>query len=127
MEKVECKKRLLEILEYFSITKAEFCRRTGIGNSAMSRYINGDRLPRQDKVAVIAETFNLDPAWIMGFDVPMFNTHTIEYENQKNDFNRRMGFFIRGLSNAGKKELINYAEYLYKSETERKGDGDNVE
>ncbi len=36
--------------------------------SALSNYLNGDRVPRQDKIAMIADAFGIDPAWLMGYD-----------------------------------------------------------
>lgn len=46
-------------------------RKTGIEKSAISHYINGHREPRQDKIIAIANAYNLNPAWLMGLDVPM--------------------------------------------------------
>lgn len=63
--------RLKELLEIYGLTQREFCERTGLNKSVVSLYVNGRREPMQDNIATIAKTFNVDPAWIMGFDVPM--------------------------------------------------------
>lgn len=65
------KERIKEILNYYQITQAEFCKRSGIKSSALSNYLKGEREPRQDKISMIADAFGLDPAWVMGYDVPM--------------------------------------------------------
>ena len=63
--------RLLEIMREFDVNQEEIARRTKITKSAISNYVIGKREPRQDKVGAIAEAFGVDPAWLMGYDVPM--------------------------------------------------------
>ena len=63
--------RIREILNHFQINQTEFCKRTGVQKSALSNYLNGNRLPRQDQLFKIAEAFNISAAWLMGYDVPM--------------------------------------------------------
>ncbi len=58
----------------FEISQQEICDRTGIGKSTMSMYMNGKHIPRQDKISVIADAFGIDPAWLMGYDVPLRRT-----------------------------------------------------
>ena len=65
------KERIKELLSVYGISQAEFCKRTGIKSSALSNYLKGTREPRQDKIAQIADTFGIDPAWLMGYDVSM--------------------------------------------------------
>ena len=66
-------KRLVELMEYYKINQTELCRRTGLQKSALSNYLNGDREPRQNQISLIADPFNINPAWLMGYDAPMFN------------------------------------------------------
>lgn len=63
--------RLHELLRVKEMTATELCNKTGISPPVMSRYINGNREPRQDKLAIIAEVCNVSPAWLLGFDCPM--------------------------------------------------------
>ena len=65
------KERLQALLDYYGYTQSYFCKRTGITTSALSNYLHGSREPRQDKIVAIADTFGIDPAWLMGYDVPM--------------------------------------------------------
>lgn len=68
--------RLKELMDLLEINQTEFCKRTGLNKSALSNYLNGDRVPRQDKIAMIADAFGIDPAWLMGYDtVPYAMPH----------------------------------------------------
>lgn len=70
------KDRLTELMDFYGIRQVDICERTGIPTSAMSQYVSGARVPRQDKVAIISDAYGIDPAWLMGYDVPMFRkTH----------------------------------------------------
>lgn len=64
--------RLVELMNYFGIKQSDLCKRTGLPKSAISMYVSGQRKPRQDKLTAIADAYNVDEAWLMGYDVPMF-------------------------------------------------------
>ena len=66
------KQRINELMSYFGLNQTELCRKTGLQKSALSNYLNGDREPRQNQISLIADPFGVNPAWIMGYDVPMF-------------------------------------------------------
>lgn len=66
-----CAKRIRKALSIRNMTQSELCRRTKIATSAMSEYIKGLYDPKQDKIYIMAEALNVDPVWLMGFDVPM--------------------------------------------------------
>lgn len=67
----DSKHRLQELLDYLGMKPADFCKRCGLNKSALSNYLNGDRKPRQDKLALVSDAFGVSPAWLMGYDVPM--------------------------------------------------------
>ena len=60
--------RLTEIMAKYDIGVRELSRRTGIHASDISHYRNGDYVPKQDKVYLIAKALNVSPGWLMGFD-----------------------------------------------------------
>lgn len=74
--KSNSKERLNELMNYFGIKQSDLSKRTGLPKSAISMYASGNRQPRQDKLTIIAETYGVDEAWLMGYDVPMFKTET---------------------------------------------------
>jgi transcriptional regulator with XRE-family HTH domain len=51
--------------------QSELCEKTGIPKSALSEYISGAYEPKQDRLFLMAQALNVDPVWLMGFDVPM--------------------------------------------------------
>jgi transcriptional regulator with XRE-family HTH domain len=63
--------RIKRALTIRNMTQSELCRRTKIATSAMSEYIKGLYEPKQDKVLIMSEALNVDPVWLMGFDIPM--------------------------------------------------------
>lgn len=77
--------RLKELMKMFDLKQADICDRTGIDKSVISLYVNGNRVPRQDKLSIIADAYNIDPTWLMGYDVPMArktdNIRDIEISN----------------------------------------------
>jgi hypothetical protein len=41
-------------------------------------------MPRQDQIDAMTRPFNINPAWLMGYDVPMFNDpDKIIYSNEE--------------------------------------------
>ena len=76
-----CAKRLRTALSIRNMTQSELCRRTKIATSAMSEYLSGLYDPKQDKIYIMSQALNVDPVWLMGFDVPM------EPENKKSSPN----------------------------------------
>ena len=65
-------KRIMELMDYYHISQTELCRRTGVQKSALSNYLSGVREPRQNQISLIADPFNINPSWLMGYDAPMF-------------------------------------------------------
>ncbi len=66
-----CANRIRKALSIRNMTQSELCRRTKIATSAMSEYLRGLYDPKQDKIYIMSEALNVDPVWLMGFDVPM--------------------------------------------------------
>ena len=69
--KESCASRLKKALSIRNMTQAELCEKTKIPKSALSEYIKGLYEPKQDRVILLSEALNVDPVWLMGFDVPM--------------------------------------------------------
>ena len=69
--------RLQELMDIKNINQADLCQRTGIPKSSMSMYLSGERSPRQNRLSQIAESLNISEAWLMGYDVPMERTDSL--------------------------------------------------
>ena len=66
-----CSVRIRKALSIRNMKQAELCAKTEISKSSLSEYMSGKYVPRQDKTYIIAQALNVDPVWLMGYDVPM--------------------------------------------------------
>lgn len=64
----EFKSRLKEAMEHYGISQAELAKKSGLWPSAISDYLNGKYLAKQDKVDILAKALNVSPIWLMGID-----------------------------------------------------------
>ena len=62
--------RLLKAISEKNMTASELSRATGIDKAALSNYLNGKYIPKQDKCYLIARALNVDPGWLMTGDEP---------------------------------------------------------
>lgn len=62
--------RLRTILDETGIRQTDLCEKAGIGKSAMSQYLHGAFVPKQQKLSAIAEALNVSEGWLLGYDVP---------------------------------------------------------
>ena len=63
--------RLREAMYIRRLNQTDLHLRTGIGKSSISTYLKGDYKAKQDKVDLLAKVLSVNPAWLMGYDVPM--------------------------------------------------------
>lgn len=52
-------------------SQQRFADKSGIGKSSVSQYVNGSNVPGNLTAEKIGRAFDVNPAWVMGFDVPM--------------------------------------------------------
>lgn len=70
--------RLAELMTTLNINQADLCKRTGIKKASMSNYVNGNREPNRTALFQLSEPFGINPAWLMGYDVPMYLSDKIK-------------------------------------------------
>ena len=63
--------RIKDAINRTHISAAELSRRSGVGKSAISHYINGRYCPHNDNAYKLAQVLGVNPSWLMGFNVPM--------------------------------------------------------
>lgn len=79
------KDRFNRALLMCNMTAADLSRKTGISESTLSQYKSGYAKPKDERLVKIANALGVDPAWLMGLDVPMrpsdvhSNVHTEGY------------------------------------------------
>ena len=66
-----CSVRIRKALSIRNMRQSDLCEKVGISKSTLSEYLSGRYLPRQDKTFLLAQALNVDPVWLMGYDVPM--------------------------------------------------------
>lgn len=69
-------KRLRYAMDALGISQQELANRAGVGKSSISHYINGTNEPGNKAAYKLASVLKVDPAWLMGFDVPVVSEDT---------------------------------------------------
>lgn len=67
----EFRYRLEKALTYRNIKPSELAQKTRISEATISQYRSGYSKPKDARLVQIANVLNVDPAWLMGIDVPM--------------------------------------------------------
>lgn len=71
MKKSDFASRLSQALEARGMKAADLSKKTKVAEGTISCYINGRYEAKQNRVQVFAEVLDVNPAWLMGYDVPM--------------------------------------------------------
>lgn len=100
--------RLQEIMEVYGLKQSDVAVRTGISKATISHYVRGTREPRQDNITLICEAFNVDPAWMMGHDVPMRKPSPDEAASLDAEISKKM----MKLSDEKKRIVLNLIDSL---------------
>ena len=66
-----CNIRIKKALSIRNIKQADLCAKANISKSTLSEYLKGKYEPKQDKIFMLSQALNVDPVWLMGYDVPM--------------------------------------------------------
>lgn len=74
------KDRLNEALQKRKMTAAELAIKTGINKSSISRYLSGENIPRSLAIGKMAKALDVNPAWVLGYEVSMDNAVEAEAE-----------------------------------------------
>lgn len=75
VQKKRFSSRLKTALFIRGMTQTDLKEKTKLGKSAISQYVNGLIIPKPDKLNLIADALDINPAWLNGYDVPM-DIHT---------------------------------------------------
>ena len=66
-----CSQRISKALSIRGMKQMELCTLAKIPKSSLSLYLSGAYEPKQDRLYDMAQVLDVDPVWLMGFDVPM--------------------------------------------------------
>lgn len=88
--------RLSKIMSIRNIKPIDLSNKTGIAKSQISHWLAGTYKAKQDSLTILAEFFDVDETWLMGFDVPMKSRKkSLSKEEEQEllkDFLTRKGF-----------------------------------
>lgn len=83
MKYLDTANRINEALGESGLTAQELANKTGLNKASISQYRNGTHKPSNKTAAIIGEVLDVNPLWLMGFDVqkkePLFYKKTKDY------------------------------------------------
>lgn len=80
MKKATTAERLAEYMDLYNVRQVDILNKAKpytveygvkLNKNDLSQYVSGRVEPGQEKVFILSKALNVDPAWIMGLDVPM--------------------------------------------------------
>ena len=78
-----CMRRIKQLIDdYCDGSQQRFVEKTGLNKGSVSQYVNGKNIPSEANAQKIADAFNIDATWIMGYDVipPGIEVSTEDHE-----------------------------------------------
>lgn len=82
MEKKSCAERIQKAMELRNLKQVDLINMTGIKKSALSQYVSGKILPRQNNIYKLAKALNVNEAWLMGYDVDINRVSNISEDER---------------------------------------------
>ena len=98
--------RLSYAIKIKDIRPVDISKTTGISKTNLSCYMSGKYEAKQDGVELLAEALNVNPVWLMGYDVPMDRN----YEKDK--------IIEINVINLTTNEIINKIPFIYRTDVE---------
>ena len=71
MERIPIAIRLKEAMELKGFRQVDLVKKTQINKALISRYLSNQVEPQTDNIYLMAQALNVNPAWLMGLNVPM--------------------------------------------------------
>lgn len=65
------KNRLNLAIKIFGLKQVDIVKKTGIDKTLLNKYISGNSNASQKKISLLANFFNVNPLWLMGYNVPL--------------------------------------------------------
>lgn len=119
-------KRLRLALSNKNMKPQELSDKSGVNKASVSQYVNGSHKPSNISAGKMADILDVDPLWLMGFDVPM--KRQVSDEDIGNAFaNDNLFEVIDNISALSPQEKNHFTNYLQLLEINRKKADDYVE
>lgn len=78
--------RLTKAIQLKNIKPIELAEKTGIDKSKISSYMSGRYKAKQDGIHKLSKVLSIDPAWLMGYDVPMERTLSVAEKSEEYNY-----------------------------------------
>lgn len=115
-EKTISQQRIRELIaEVFGGSQQEFSKRCNVPKASVSQYVHGNNAPGNFTAARIGEALNINPLWVMGFDVPKKIKQKGDVVNT--DQEQQLLDIYRALNKDGQSQLLSHAQLLAESTT----------
>ena len=134
MRNPETAKRLADAMNMKKMSAKELSDKSGVSESSISQYLHGLFAPRNRTAAKLAVVLEVDPMWLMGFDVPMEMSDSRVYsfmddngkkkiyvfpkeikESPNHDFLVSMDKITKTMTPDQMRHIIKYAEFIQAS------------
>lgn len=67
----QARQRIRQLIDqYCNGSQQELANKTGVAKASISQYVNGKNIPSNITAKKLCAPFGVNPAWLMGFDVP---------------------------------------------------------
>ena len=83
MKYPEHARRMKDALSDKGINSADLSRHSKINQSSLSQYLNGTNKPNSLRAMTIASILEVNPVWLMGFDVPKY---VVDEKSQQDNY-----------------------------------------
>lgn len=104
--------RIKEGLKLRELKQADLVERTGISKGALSSYMSGRYIPKQNNIYLIAKALNVSESWLMGFNVPMERTNNILSSVSETAKPPQIIAYYNSLNSIGQKEATKRVKEL---------------
>ena len=118
--KVTTSDRLKYLMETRNLRQADilekiqpYCKKYGvkIPRNALSQYVTGKVLPKQDKLTILGLALGVSEVWLMGYDVPMERESPAPASGAEQE-RAEIATLFASLSEENQRRLLDFAKVL---------------
>ena len=118
MKYPETARRLAEALNDKNIKPIELAEMAGVSKGSISQYMNGRNRPTNMNAGKMAKVLDVDPMWLMGFDVEKKNKAYVLISGNEIQVVEEM----KDMSEDQKNRLLAYAQFIKAYQDKRRED-----
>lgn len=104
-------KRLQIALSNKEMKPQELADKSGVSKSSISQYVNGSHAPGNISAKKMGKVLNVEPMWLMGFDVEMRKDFSSKSANEDIEFLEKFSL----LNSRDKKIVLNMIDSMLSS------------